>query len=60
MICRGSEKVIFKEPFPDKIFAECKMTFAECLGHSAKKTSPVVSDLTKHRYISRLKIMVWI
>jgi hypothetical protein len=36
-------KALSKEPFADKMFAECKMTFAECLGHSAKKASPVVS-----------------
>jgi hypothetical protein len=27
----------------DKGFAECKMTFVECLGHSAKKASPIVT-----------------
>jgi hypothetical protein len=24
------------------MFAECKMVFAECIGHTAKKVSPVV------------------
>jgi hypothetical protein len=50
-LCRECpKKVIDKEPFADKIFAECNTRqrfclvqkgLAECLGHSAKKTSPV-------------------
>jgi hypothetical protein len=45
------KKVLGKEPFADKIFveytldkdfAECKITFAECLRHSAKNMIPVV------------------
>jgi hypothetical protein len=49
-------KILRKEPFPvqifaecsllsvtlDKGFAECKKVFAECLGYSAKKVSPIV------------------
>jgi hypothetical protein len=29
-------------------FAECKVVFAECLGHSTKNTSLVVIPQTKH------------
>jgi hypothetical protein len=36
------KKVLGKELFADKMFAECKMTFAECLRHSIKNTIPVV------------------
>jgi hypothetical protein len=50
------KKVLGKEPFADKIFAECslpsvtlgkgfaecKIAFAECLRHSAKNAIPVV------------------
>jgi hypothetical protein len=36
-------KALDKEPFANKIFIECKMAFTECLRHSAKKASPVVS-----------------
>jgi hypothetical protein len=53
-----SEKILGKEPFADKMFAECslpsvtldkgfaecKMAFAECLRHSAKNTIPVVFE----------------
>ena len=51
-LCRVSEKKYStKNPLPIKylssivcrvLFAECKMSFVECLGHSAKKASPVV------------------
>jgi hypothetical protein len=55
-LCRVSEKVLGKEPFADKMFAEyslpsvtlgkdfaeCKMTFVECIKHSAKNAIPVV------------------
>jgi hypothetical protein len=55
-LCRVSEKVIGKEPFADKMFAEyslpsvklgkgiaeCKMAFAECLRHSTKNAILVV------------------
>jgi hypothetical protein len=51
-----SKKVLGKEPFADKMFVEyslssvtlgkgfveCKMVFAECLGHSTKSLCPVV------------------
>jgi hypothetical protein len=51
------KKVLGKESFADRIFAEyslpsvtldkdfteCKIVFAECLKHSAKNTSPVVT-----------------
>jgi hypothetical protein len=50
------KKVLDKEPFADKIFAECslpsvtlakafaecKIAFAECLRHSAKNAIPVL------------------
>jgi hypothetical protein len=39
-----SKKELDKEPFVDKIFAECKKNIVECLGHSAKNISPVVVD----------------
>jgi hypothetical protein len=56
-LCRVSEKVLGKEPFTDKMFAEyslssftlskgfaeCKMAFAECFRHSAKNAIPVVN-----------------
>jgi hypothetical protein len=38
------KKILGKEPFADKIFAECKIAFAECLRHSAKNAIPVVRD----------------
>jgi hypothetical protein len=52
------KKVLGKEPFADKIFAECslpsvtlgkgfaecKISFAECLRHSAKNAIPVVYE----------------
>jgi hypothetical protein len=51
------ENVLDKEPFADKmfaeyalqsvaldkVFAECKMVFADCLRHSTKNTIPVVN-----------------
>jgi hypothetical protein len=40
------KKVIDKEPFADKVFAEYKMAFTECLRHSAKNVSPVVRSRT--------------
>jgi hypothetical protein len=36
------KKVPDKESFADKMFAECKMTFAECLRHSVKNAIPLV------------------
>jgi hypothetical protein len=47
---RVSEKVLGKQNFTDKMFAEYslpseyKMVFAECLRHSAKNASPVVKQ----------------
>ena len=55
------KKVLGKEPFADeifaecslpivtlgKVFAECKIAFAECLRHSAKNAIPVVSAYRK-------------
>jgi hypothetical protein len=37
------KKVLGKDPFADKNFAECKIAFAECIRHSAKNAIPVVS-----------------
>jgi hypothetical protein len=36
------KKVPDKESFADKMFVECKMTFAGCLRHSVKNTIPLV------------------
>jgi hypothetical protein len=55
-----SKKVLGKEPFADEIFAECslssvtlgkgfvkcKITFVECLRHSAKNAIPVVGVMS--------------
>jgi hypothetical protein len=38
------KKVLGKELFADKMFVECKMAFAECLRHSTKNASSVVSN----------------
>jgi hypothetical protein len=56
-ICRVFEKILDKKPFINKIFVRCsfpsitfdkdfaeyKKAFIECLRHSAKKTSSIVS-----------------
>jgi hypothetical protein len=49
-----SKKVLGKEPFADKIFAECSLPsvilgkgFAECLRHSAKNAILVVYIMKK-------------
>jgi len=55
-----------KEPFADKsyaggslpsvtlgkLFAECKLGFAECLGHSAKNPCPVVDNEHMERLLA--------
>jgi hypothetical protein len=38
------KKYSTKKMFTDKGFAECKMTFAECLRHSTNKASPIMTD----------------
>jgi hypothetical protein len=49
------KKVLGKEPFADKIFAECKIAFTECLRHSAKNAIPVVY-VTNQCYFSYMDL----
>jgi hypothetical protein len=60
-----SEKVLGKQNFTDKMFAEYslpseyKMVFAECLRHSAKNASPVVKQYLGFGPTRRTVVAIW-